>query len=178
MTREQLERALEELDRQRQIVIKELRGIKTGDFTRKSNKEEADVDSLEEKDSKTQRKEEIEEDLEQETLSDVEEESTQEPKTIATAAKDAVKNAVTSGNLKSTMGKISGGLDFAKVAVNSFSDILDKAQEKIHGNIEELPGPTGIPIMTDMWVPMFLGLMQTQEFQHLMANMLVQVIKN
>jgi hypothetical protein len=35
-----------------------------------------------------------------------------------------------------------------------------------------------MPIMTDMWLPMLLSLLQTQEFQHLMANMFAQLVKD
>lgn len=164
MTKEQLERALDEVDMQRQILITELRKFQSeemhdeetqGDFPK------GDTDFDKESDNNFG-----------------EEETNRGPKTMATATKNIVKKAVVSGNLKDTMGKVSGALDFAKVGVNSFCEILDKAQEKLDGNIEELPGPMGIPIMTDMWIPMLLGLMQTQEFQHLMSNMLVQIIKD
>jgi lipid II:glycine glycyltransferase (peptidoglycan interpeptide bridge formation enzyme) len=75
------------------------------------------------------------------------------------------------------MERISGSLDFAKTTVTTFSQIVEKAQEKLEGKTEEIMGAGGITFRSDMWVPMFLSLMQTQEFQHLMANMLVQIIK-
>ncbi|NLZ54988.1 MAG: hypothetical protein GX892_17945 [Thermoanaerobacteraceae bacterium] len=69
-------------------------------------------------------------------------------------------------------------MDLTKVALKSLSDIIEKTKDKLEGNIDEVPGPMGMPIMTDMWLPMFLTLLQTQEFQHLLANMFAQMVKD
>jgi hypothetical protein len=69
-------------------------------------------------------------------------------------------------------------MDLTKVALKSLSDIIDKTKNKLEGKVEEVAGPTGMPIMTDMWLPMLLSLLQTQEFQHLMANMFAQLVKD
>ncbi|MDD4569253.1 MAG: hypothetical protein PHE70_03900 [Tepidanaerobacteraceae bacterium] len=92
--------------------------------------------------------------------------------------KKVLHNAIASGNLKNVLEKIAGGMDFSKTALKSFSDIIDKTRDKLEGNIDEVPGPTGIPIMTDMWLPMFLTLLQTQEFQHIIANMIAKFFKD
>ena len=156
MTKEQLVMALDEVERQRQILVNELKKMGHEEPPEDENQDfpEESTENRDESEEKTS------------------------PKTVGAATKDIFKEAVVSGNLKNAMTKVSGALDFAKVGVNSFSEVLDKAKAKMEGNIEELPGPTGIPIMTDMWIPMILGLMQTQEFQHLMSNMLVQLIKD
>ncbi|HHW03270.1 MAG TPA: hypothetical protein GXX35_10785 [Thermoanaerobacterales bacterium] len=98
--------------------------------------------------------------------------------TMAASAKKALHNAISSGNLKNTLEKVSGSLDFMKTAVTSFSQIIEKAQQKMEGKVEEITIQGGMTVMSDMWVPMVLGLIQTQEFQHIMANMLVKIIKD
>jgi len=55
---------------------------------------------------------------------------------------------------------------------------LEKTKNKLEGNVEEVAGPTGIPIMANMMLPMMLSLLQTQEFQHLIANMFAQLVKD
>ena len=57
-----------------------------------------------------------------------------------------------------------------------YSDIIDRL-DKLEGNIDEVSWSMGMPIMTDMWLQMFLTLLQTQEFQHLLANMFAQLFK-
>lgn len=92
--------------------------------------------------------------------------------------KKILYNAITSGNLQKMLVKVADGMDLTKVALKSFADIIEKTKDKLEGNIEEVAGPMGIPIMTDMWLPMFLSLLQTQEFQHLLANMFAQLVKD
>lgn len=98
--------------------------------------------------------------------------------TMAASAKKALQNAISSGNLKNILEKVSGSIDFMKTAVTSFTQIIDKAQQKLEGKVEEITIQGGMTVMSDMWVPMVLGLIQTQEFQHIMANMLVKIIKD
>ncbi|AYO29831.1 MAG: hypothetical protein PWR06_680 [Thermoanaerobacteraceae bacterium] len=98
--------------------------------------------------------------------------------TMATVAKKALHDAVASGNLKNILDKVSSSIDFAKTAVTSFSQIVEKAQAKMDGKIEEITIQGGMTVMSNMWMPMVLGLIQTQEFQHIMANMLVKIIKD
>ena len=91
--------------------------------------------------------------------------------------KKIMYNAIASGRLKNVLDSVSDGMDLTKTTLKSFSDIIDKTRDKMEGNIDEVLGPTGMPIMTDMWLPMLLTLLQTQEFQHLMANMIAQLFK-
>lgn len=98
--------------------------------------------------------------------------------TMAASAKKALQNAISSGSLKNILEKVSGSIDFMKTAVTSFTQIVDKAQQKLEGKVEEITIQGGMKVMSDMWVPMVLGLIQTQEFQHIMANMLVKIIKD
>lgn len=97
--------------------------------------------------------------------------------TGSTVAKKVLYNAVTSGNLKNTLDKISDSIDFTKTTVTCFSQIVEKAQAKIDGKIDEITMQSGSRVMSDMWPPMVLSLMQTEEFQHIAANMLVKVIQ-
>lgn len=97
--------------------------------------------------------------------------------TMATVTKKILHDAIVSGNLKNLLNKLTGSIDFAKTAVISFSQIVDKAQAKMEGKIEEITIQGGMKVMSDMWIPIVLGLIQTQEFQHIMANMLVALIK-
>lgn len=92
--------------------------------------------------------------------------------------KKIVFDAIASGRLQKTLVRAADGMDLTKVALKSLSDIIDKTKDKLEGNIDEVPGPMGMPIMTDMWLPMFITLLQTQEFQHLLANMLAQLVKD
>lgn len=98
--------------------------------------------------------------------------------TMATVAKNALHDAIASGTLKNILDKVSSSIDFTKTAVTSFSQIVDKAQTKLEGKVEEVTIHGGMTVMSDMWVPMVLSLIQTQEFQHIMANMLVKIIKD
>jgi len=92
--------------------------------------------------------------------------------------KKVLHNAITSGNLRRTLERLADGMDLTKVALKSLSDIIEKTKDKLEGKVEEVAGPTGIPIMTNMWLPMLLSLLQTQEFQHLIANMFAQMVKD
>jgi hypothetical protein len=92
-------------------------------------------------------------------------------------AKRNARQLIISGNLKNIFGNIINNIDYAKTAVLSLSDITEKAQDKLEGKVEEITIASGMPIRSDMWFPMMLGLIQTQEFQHLMANTVVSAIK-
>ena len=91
--------------------------------------------------------------------------------------KKNARQLITSGNLKNIFDNIINNIDYAKTAVMSLSDITEKAQDKLEGKVEEITIASGMPIRSDMWFPMVLGLIQTQEFQHLMANTVVSAIK-
>lgn len=97
--------------------------------------------------------------------------------TMATLTKKALQSAFASGSLKSFLEKLTGGVDFAKSALISFTQIVEKAQEKMDGKVEEVTLAGGMSVMSNTWLPMVLGMMQTPEFQHLMANMLVKILK-
>ncbi|HHY42484.1 MAG TPA: hypothetical protein GX514_06525 [Thermoanaerobacterales bacterium] len=92
-------------------------------------------------------------------------------------AKKTARSAILSGNLKNLFDNILKNMDYAKTAVISLANIADKAQDKLEGKVEEITVASGMSVMTNMWIPMILGLIQTQEFQHLMANMVVAAIK-
>ena len=92
--------------------------------------------------------------------------------------KKVMHDAISSGRIKKALEKISDGMDLSKVALKSLSDIIDKTKDKLKGNIDEVTGPMGMPIMTDMWLPMLISLLQTHEFQHLLANVFVQLVKD
>lgn len=101
-----------------------------------------------------------------------------EPLTASiTAAKRTLEESIASGNLKDILDRISDNIDYAKTAVISLSNIAEKAQDKLDGKVEEITIASGTSIKSDMWFPMILGLIQTQEFQHLMANMVVGAVK-
>lgn len=91
--------------------------------------------------------------------------------------KSTARNSIASGKLKNVFENIINNIDYAKTAVISFANIADKAQDKLEGKVEEITVSGGMTVMTNMWVPMILGLIQTQEFQHLVANMVVTAIK-
>ena len=96
--------------------------------------------------------------------------------TMASLTKKALQSALMTGNLKSFLETLTGHVDFAKSALVSFTQIVEKAQEKIEGKVEEVKIASGMSVMSNTWLPMIMGIMQTQEFQHLMANMLVKVL--
>jgi len=91
--------------------------------------------------------------------------------------KNTTRKAIISGNLKNIFDNILKNIDYAKTAVISLANIADKSQDKLEGKVEEITVSSGMSVMTNMWIPMILGLIQTQEFQHLMANMVVSAIK-
>ncbi len=91
--------------------------------------------------------------------------------------KSTARNSIASGKLKNVFENIINNIDYAKTAVISLANIADKAQDKLEGKVEEITVSGGMTVMTNMWVPMILGLIQTQEFQHLVANMVVTAIK-
>jgi len=92
--------------------------------------------------------------------------------------KKIMYEAITSGTLQKVLIRLADGMDLTKVALKSLSDIIDKTKNKLEGKVEEVSGPMGMPIMTDMWLPMLISLLQTQEFQHLIANMFAQMVKD
>lgn len=149
MTKVELEMSLDEIRAQREILLNALSELE---------KSEHDL-----KDSELE--EEPEGPAEEQNLSDL-------------GIKKIIYNAIASGNFKNALDKIYGGIDYTRTALKSFCDIIDKTQDKLRGNIDEVPGPMGIPIMTDMWLPMFLTLLQAQEFQHLLANMFANLLKD
>ncbi|HHV19518.1 MAG TPA: hypothetical protein GXZ27_11875 [Thermoanaerobacterales bacterium] len=105
-------------------------------------------------------------------------ESNDNPLTVSVMnTKKNARQLITSGNLKNIFDNIINNIDYAKTAVMSLSDITEKAQDKLEGKVEEITIASGMPIRSDMWFPMVLGLIQTQEFQHLMANTVVSAIK-
>jgi|GEM_PF-1365605 len=92
--------------------------------------------------------------------------------------KKIMHDAIASGNLQRALIRLADGMELTKVALKSLSEILEKTKNKLEGNVEEVAGPTGIPIMANMMLPMMLSLLQTQEFQHLIANMFAQLVKD
>jgi len=92
-------------------------------------------------------------------------------------AKKVARKSITSGNLKKMFDNVLNNLDYAKIAVKSFSNIAEKAQDKLEGRVEEITVASGMSVMTNTWIPMILGLIQTQEFQHLIANMVATAIR-
>lgn len=91
--------------------------------------------------------------------------------------KQTVRQSIASGNLKNMFDSILNNIDYAKTTIISLSNITEKAQDKLDGKVEEITVANGMSVMSDMWFPMMLGLIQTQEFQHLIANMVVGAIK-
>lgn len=92
-------------------------------------------------------------------------------------AKNAARKSLTSGNMKKLFDNILNNIDYIKIAVKSFANIAEKAQDKLEGRVEEITVSNGMAVMTNMWIPMILALIQTQEFQHLMANMVATAIQ-
>jgi hypothetical protein len=92
-------------------------------------------------------------------------------------AKNAARKSLTSGNMKKLFDNILNNIDYIKIAVKSFANIAEKAQDKLEGRVEEITVSSGMAVMTNMWIPMILALIQTQEFQHLMANMVATAIQ-
>ena len=121
----------------------------------------------------------IEEKVLEEELREIELASNSDPFTQSMLdAKNMVRQSIISGNLKNVLEKISNNIDYAKIAVISLSDITQKAQDKLSGKVEEITIASGESIMSNMWFPMVLGLIQTQEFQHLVANTIAGVLKD
>jgi len=148
MTRDELESSLEEIDTQRETLLNVLNELE------KNESESTDLKVQEEQDLKAK------------------------PNLTTNNFKKILYEAIASGSLQKALVRLVDGMDLTKVALKSLSDIIDKTKNKLEGNIEEVAGPMGMPIMTDMWLPMLLSLLQTQEFQHLMANMFAQLVKD
>ncbi|ADL07410.1 hypothetical protein [Thermosediminibacter oceani] len=100
-----------------------------------------------------------------------------EPVSFTTVGKKLLRQAITTGNLKEALDKISNSIDLTKCAVECFTQITEKAQMKLEGKTLEFTDRGGTVQPTDKWVPMFLSLMKTEEFQHLMANFLYTIVK-
>jgi hypothetical protein len=97
--------------------------------------------------------------------------------TMASVAKNAIRNALLSGDLMNTLERVLNGINFAQATVASFSNVVDKAQQKIEST-SETTGENGLQILNEAWLSMFQSLMQTEEFQQLLANILVQIVKD
>ena len=149
MAKDEIEMALEELEAQRNILLSALNEMEIP---------EPDTEDLESE--------------------EVPESPEEDPDLMKFDIKKVMYEAIASGSLKNVLEKMSTGMDFTKTALKSITDIIDKTRDKLEGNIDEVSGPMGMPIMTDMWLPMFLTLLQTQEFQHLLANMFAQLFKD
>lgn len=149
MTKEELENSLEEINAQREILLSVVN----------------ELEKIEDEKTDFNRQEEPKDSRSRQNLSKYD-------------FRKIMYNAIASGNFQRMLDKIVDGMDLTKVALKSLSDIIEKTKDKLEGNIDEVPGPMGMPIMTDMWLPMFLTLLQTQEFQHLLANMFAQMVKD
>ena len=148
MTRDELEGSLEEIETQREVLLSVLNELE------KNEPESKDFEMQEEQEFKAKQN------------------------STGKNLKKIMHDAITSGSLQQALERLADGMDLTKVALKSLSDIIDKTKNKLEGKVEEVAGPTGMPIMTDMCLPMLLSLLQTQEFQHLMANMFAQLVKD
>jgi len=89
--------------------------------------------------------------------------------------KDALARSVSDGSLKNNLDKVSTSLDNIKSVVASFSLVAEKAQEKMESNTAEIAS-NSLPSMAELWVPMLLNLLHSDDFQELMANMLIRMV--
>ncbi len=149
MTKDELEMTLNEIKTHREILLSALNELKKAEPDPK-NSEEADENLKE---------------------------SEEEPELMKFDFNKIIYDAITTGKIKRVLEKIIGGMDLTKTALKSLCDIVDKTRDKLEGKIKGVSGTEGIPIMTDMLLPMFISLIQTQEFQHLMSNMIAQLFK-
>lgn len=98
------------------------------------------------------------------------------PYTMAMATRDLLHQSIADGSLKEKLEKISNSADIFKSAVTSFSQIVSKAQEQLENQPAQVSSDDNLSFLTEMWVPMFLNLIETSEFQGLMASMLVRMV--
>lgn len=108
----------------------------------------------------------------------IREESTKKkkPYTMAMATKDRLHQSISDGSLKEKLDKISNSANVFQSTVNSFSQIVDKAQKQMENQSAQVSTGNDLSIFADMWVPMFLNLIETSEFQGLVASMLIKMI--
>ncbi|TYP56161.1 hypothetical protein [Thermosediminibacter litoriperuensis] len=141
MNKEELEKALKELEEQESLIKNELKKHETnaeGEGARNSEKEAVSITAV---------------------------------------GKKFLRQAIATGNLKEALNKISNSIDLTKSALESFSQITEKAQMKLEGKNLEYTTQDGTILPADKWIPLFLSLMKTEEFQHLMANFLYAIVK-
>lgn len=98
------------------------------------------------------------------------------PYTMAMATKDRLHQSISDGSLKEKLDKLSNSANVFQSTVNSFSQIVDKAQKQMESQSAQVSAGNDLSILSDMWVPMFLNLIETSEFQGLMASMLIRMI--
>ncbi|MCG0274850.1 MAG: hypothetical protein L5655_01630 [Thermosediminibacteraceae bacterium] len=92
--------------------------------------------------------------------------------------KKALRRAIADGDLGSALGKVSDSLDLTKSAVESIAQVVEKAREKLNSEGKNSGDMENMMAMGYTWLPMFLGLIKTQEFQNLTASMLVSMLKD
>ncbi|TYP52427.1 hypothetical protein [Thermosediminibacter litoriperuensis] len=141
MTREELEKVLEEIEARKDLIKKELDNISAGGGTESG----------------------VEEEL--------------RGRSPSAALKKALRRAIKNGDLENALEKVSNSLDLTKSAVETMAQIVEKARAKISGEVENADGINQMAAMANTWLPMFLGLMKTPEFQNLSASMLVNMLK-
>lgn len=98
------------------------------------------------------------------------------PYTMAMATKDRLHQSISDGSLKEKLDKISNSANVFQSTVDCFSEIVDKAQKQMESQSAQVSAGNDLSILADMWVPMFLNLIETSEFQGLMASMLIKMI--
>ena len=163
MTREELEKTLHEL--KSQLEETDLADIddeakETKNLAEPENKDaDESIEEIEYKD--------------EEKNSDID--NDKRPVTMADITRDKLKDAISSGRLESALERAAGSFDFAKATATCFHR-LPKNQGKMEENVKGSAGSQGISITSDMWVPMLINMMQTNEFQCLVANMLVKIV--
>ncbi len=164
MTREELEKTLHEL--KSQLEETDLADIddeakETKNLAEPENKDaDESIEEIEYKD--------------EEKNSDID--NDKRPVTMADITRDKLKDAISSGRLESALERAAGSFDFAKATATCFSQIAQKTRENMEGDVEGSAGSQGISITSDMWIPMLINMMQTNEFQCLVANMLVKIV--
>ncbi|MCF6095684.1 hypothetical protein L1766_01475 [Thermovorax subterraneus] len=90
--------------------------------------------------------------------------------------KKALREAVSSGKLSLALGNVSGSLEVTKSAVESMAQVVEKARE-ILSSAGKKDGIGSASALSSAWLPMFLGLMKTPEFQNLTASMIANMLK-
>ncbi|NLZ54630.1 MAG: hypothetical protein GX892_16120, partial [Thermoanaerobacteraceae bacterium] len=118
MTKEELENSLEEINAQREILLSVVN----------------ELEKIEDEKTDFNRQEEPKDSRSRQNLSKYD-------------FRKIMYNAIASGNFQRMLDKIVDGMDLTKVALKSLSDIIEKTKDKLEGNIDEVPGPMGMPIM-------------------------------